>query len=59
MDSLIEQLNGIVPAKYVTYATAAYVASQAAGRIYHAIVQGGGLRGIISALWFGTNTPKQ
>jgi hypothetical protein len=27
-------------------------------RAYHAIVNGGGLRGVINAIWFGTNVPK-
>lgn len=29
-----------------------------ATRAYHAVSQGGGLRGIWNAIWFGTNTPK-
>lgn len=28
------------------------------GRSYHAIVNGGGLRGVWNAIMFGTNTPK-
>lgn len=55
---IIDQLNGIVPAKYVTWATAAFLASQVLGRAYQAIVKGGGLRSIVRGIWLGTNTPK-
>lgn len=27
-------------------------------RAYHAISTGGGIRGMLSAVWFGTNQPK-
>ena len=58
MNEIIEQLNGIIPADKLTYVIGAWVAMQAAGRIYQSIVKGGGLKGIWSALMFGTNTPK-
>lgn len=29
------------------------------GRAYKAIVNGGGIKGIISAIWLGTNTPDK
>jgi hypothetical protein len=32
--------------------------SMVAGRIYHALTNNGGLRGIFASIWFGTNTPK-
>ena len=56
---LINQLTGLVDQKYITLAIVAYLASQAMGRIYAAVVNGGGLRSILSAVWLGTNTPKQ
>lgn len=28
------------------------------GRAYHALANGGGLKGVVSAIWLGTNTPK-
>lgn len=55
---IIDQLAGIIPPKYVTYLTALFIASQVLGRIYQAIVSGGGLRSILRGIWLGTNTPK-
>lgn len=59
MDDIINQLNGVIDAKYVTWLTAAFVASQVLGRLYQAIVKGGGIRAMARAIWFGTNTPKE
>lgn len=28
-------------------------------RGFHALINGGGIRGVASAIWFGTNTPKK
>ena len=58
MNELIEQLNGILPAKTVTYVVLVWVVAQAVGRAYHAIAyHGGGLAAMWRALIFGTNTP--
>jgi hypothetical protein len=54
MDELINNLNSIVPPKY----QALIGASLIAGRIIQAIRNGGGLKGILSSIWLGTNTPK-
>ena len=29
-----------------------------ATRAYHALAMGGGIKGVMSAIWLGTNTPK-
>lgn len=58
MDEIINQLNGIIPAKYVTYITLFWLASQNLGRVIQSIRNGGGLKAILSGLWLGTNTPK-
>lgn len=58
MNDLIEQLNGILPARTVTYVILAWVLMQAIGRAYHAVAyHGGGLMTMWRALIFGTNTP--
>lgn len=28
------------------------------GRAYHALANGGGIKGILSSIWLGTNSPK-
>lgn len=28
-------------------------------RAYHAFASGGGIKGVLSAIWLGTNSPKQ
>lgn len=56
---IIDQLAGVIPPKYVTYLTALFIGSQVLGRVYQAIVSGGGLKTICKAIWLGTNTPKQ
>ncbi len=33
-------------------------ASVMVGRVYQAVVNGGGIKGILSAIWLGTNSPK-
>ncbi len=53
----VEQLSGLVDKKYITLLTVAFIGSQVLGRIYQAIVSGGGLRSICRAIWLGTNTP--
>lgn len=35
------------------------ILSPIAGRVYKAIVNGGGIKGILSAIWLGTNTPEK
>jgi len=52
----IDQLTAVVPTKYVAWLTFLYVVSQGLGRIYKAIVNGGGLKSILSAIWLGTNS---
>ena len=59
MEDLLTQLTGTVPTKWITWLTAAYVISQGLGRIYHAIAAGGGIKGIFTALWLGTNTTPE
>jgi len=48
----------LLPEKWRGPVTLAVLLSPYITRAYHAIATGGGLRGIINAIWFGTNTPK-
>lgn len=61
MEDIVNQLNGIIPQKYLSLLTALFVGSQVLGRIAQSIRSGGGLRSIIRGIWLGTNTvtPKQ
>jgi hypothetical protein len=55
---LIEQLNGLVSSDAMNWIVIAFIGSQVLGRAYTAVVKGGGLKSIVSAIWLGTNTPK-
>jgi hypothetical protein len=46
-----------LPEKYRGWAIILALALPYATRMWHALVNGGGLRGVWGALWFGTNTP--
>lgn len=59
MEEIVNQLNGVIPPKYLSLLTALFVGSQVVGRMLHAIRNGGGLRAILMGVWFGTNTDKQ
>ena len=54
MDDLIK----IIPEKWRGTFLVLAVISPYITRAYHAISTGGGLRSILSSIWFGTNTPK-
>jgi len=55
MDDIIH----IIPEKYRGTALVLLAASPYITRAYHSVRNGGGLRGIINSIWFGTNTdPK-
>lgn len=47
-----------LPEKYRGWAMIVLLALPYVTRAYHALAQGGGIRGIWNAIWFGTNTPK-
>jgi hypothetical protein len=54
----MEQFINLVPEKYRTYALLALAVSPYITRGIHAIASGGGIKGVFSAIWLGTNTPK-
>lgn len=58
MNTLDIPLLDQLPAKYQGPALLAAMLLPYLTRAYHALAAGGGLRGIWSAIWFGTNTPK-
>ena len=54
MDDIIQY----IPAKWRGTCLVLLAVSPYITRAYHAAVNGGGLRAILSSIWFGTNTPK-
>lgn len=48
----------LLPAKWQGLALALVAILPMLGRGYHAVSNGGGLKGLVGALIFGTNTPK-
>ncbi|MDD5350907.1 MAG: hypothetical protein PHQ12_11915 [Chthoniobacteraceae bacterium] len=48
----------LLPEHYRGAALAMLALSPYVSRAYHALSVGQGLRGVISAIWLGTNTPK-
>lgn len=53
-----ETLDKVIPPHYRGWLALALAISPYLTRAYHAIVTGGGLRGMFSAIWLGTNLPK-
>jgi hypothetical protein len=47
-----------IPEKYRVYVLALILCAPYLTRAYHALAMGGGVKGIWSAIWFGTNQPK-
>ena len=54
----LNQLVGLLDTKWSHVGTMLFVALAAAGRIYKAAVNGGGLVSMWHGLLYGTNTPK-
>ena len=50
-------IDKVLPPKYHTLAVAIVLLSPYLTRAWHALMTGGGLRGVFSAIWLGTNTP--
>lgn len=55
MDGIIQY----IPEKWRGTLLVAVALSPYLTRAYHAIANGGGIKGVFSAIWLGTNTPKQ
>ena len=53
------EIAGLFSERTLIWATAAWVLLQNAGRLYQAIVAGGGLVSIWRGLVFGTNVPTE
>jgi hypothetical protein len=55
----MDQIPGLnlIPEKYRGLALFIVAVSPYLTRAYHAIVIGGGIKGVFSAIWLGTNTP--
>lgn len=55
---LIEKVESFVPTKYRSVLTIVVLASPYVTRAVLALVHGRGIKGVLSAIWLGTNTPK-
>lgn len=55
MDEIIK----VIPEKYRTLAIVALAISPYLTRAAHALMNGRGLKGVLSAIWLGTNTPTK
>ena len=58
MDDIANQLLPFLPEKYRGKALAMLAISPYVTRAFYALQKGGGLRGILSSIWLGTNMPK-
>lgn len=47
-----------IPEKYRALVLFIIAASPVIGRTIHALRTGGGIKGVLSSIWLGTNTPK-
>ena len=54
----VDPILNLIPEGYKGLVLAIFILAPILGRAYHAIVSGGGLKGIWQALMFGTNAPK-
>jgi hypothetical protein len=54
----IDKLLAFIPEKYRGAAVLLVAASPYVTRALYAVINGGGLKGIITSIWLGTNTPK-
>ena len=54
----IDKILSFIPEKYRSVVVVAVMASPYLTRAVYSIMNGGGIRGIIRAIWLGTNTPK-
>jgi len=54
MEDIINSISSIIPPKYQSLIAASLIL----GRVIQAIRTGGGLKGILSSIWLGTNVPK-
>ena len=48
-----------IPEKYRNYVLLILLGSPYVTRALHAVMNGGGIKGIFAAIWLGTNTPNQ
>jgi hypothetical protein len=55
---MTDDIVNLIPAKYRSDVLLLIALSPFITRAYCALRNGGGLRGVFSAIWFGTNTPK-
>ncbi len=59
MTEELSKLLGFVPEKWRPWLTFAICISPLITRAIYALINNGGIRGVICSIWLGTNTPKE
>lgn len=59
MDDLIKPIISLIPEKYRATVGLIIAVSPYVTRTVYALMNGRGLRGVLSAIWLGTNTPTK
>ena len=59
MNDISDSLLPFIPEQYRHKVMLALMLSPYATRAYHALRNGGGIRGVACSIWFGTNVPKE
>lgn len=54
-----DPITTFLPEPYKTYVLLFFAVTPLLGRAFQALRNGGGIRGIINAIWLGTNVPKE
>lgn len=54
----MNEILNLIPAKYHATIAIVLAVSPYITRALHALMNGRGVKGILSAIWLGTNTPK-
>ena len=55
----IDKILGFIPEKYRSAVVLIVALSPYVSRAIYSVINGGGIKGIITAIWLGTNVPKQ
>ena len=53
-----DPIASFLPEPYKTYVLLFFAVSPFLGRAFQALRNGGGIKGIVQAIWLGTNVPK-
>ena len=54
----IDKMLGFIPERYRSAVVLTVMLSPYVTRALYSVMNGGGIKGILKAIWLGTNTPK-